>query len=91
MATFDRLQLVDADPATVLDPPTYGAGPCATPDQAKREAAKTNEEVGGPGFFVETEDGDVIRRPHAYFAERSRFGQWYAVLKEMPTGHVAAL
>jgi hypothetical protein len=101
---FDRLHIIDAerasrgsratngsDPVTVLDPPTFGAGPCATQDHAKRQAAQANEERGGPGFFVETEDGDVIRRPHAYFAERSRFGQWYAVLKEMPQGHVAGL
>jgi len=74
-----------------MDPPTFGAGPCATQELAKREAARANERHGGPGFFVETDDGDVIRRPHAYFAERSRFGQWYAVLKEMPQGHVAAL
>jgi hypothetical protein len=74
-----------------MDPPTFGAGPCATQEQAKREAARTNDEHGGPGFFVETVDGHVIRRPHAYFAERSRFGQWYAVLKEMPQGHVAGL
>jgi hypothetical protein len=101
---FDRPHILDAErrsrdgrrghgwaPVTVLDPPTFGAGPCATQELAKREAARANEHNGGPGFFVETEDGDVIRRPHAYFAERSRFGQWYAVLKEMPQGHVAGL
>jgi hypothetical protein len=79
------------DPATVHDPPTVGAGPCPTQAMAKREAAKLNNRYGGPGFFVEERTGDVIARPHAYFAERSSSGEWYAVLKEMPAGPVAGL
>jgi hypothetical protein len=79
------------DPKTVHDPPTVGAGPCRTQAKAKREAAKLNARNGGPGFFVEERTGDVIQRPHAYFAERSKAGEWYAVLKEMPAGPVAGL
>jgi hypothetical protein len=80
-----------SEPVTILDPPTFGAGPCSTQEQAKRQAAGANERHGGPGFFVESQDGDVIQRPHAYFAERSGSGHWYAVLKEMPVGRVAAI
>jgi hypothetical protein len=78
------------DPAIVRDPPGVGAGPCATQGKAKREAAKLNQRYGGPGFFIEDRTGDLIQRPHAYFAERSG-GEWYAVLKEMPAGPVAGL
>jgi hypothetical protein len=77
--------------ATVHDPATVGAGPCATQAKAKREAARLNARLGGPGFFVEERTGDVVHRPHAYFAERSGSGEWYAVLKEMPAGRVAGL
>jgi hypothetical protein len=79
------------DPAVVRDAPTVGAGPCPTQGKAKREAAKLNARYGGPGFFVEDRTGDLIQRPHAYFAERSGSGEWYAVLKEMPAGPVASL
>jgi hypothetical protein len=76
----------------VQDPPSVGAGPCANQAKAKREAAKLNARLGGPGFFVEDRTGDVIQRPHAYFAERSGpDGEWYAVLKEMPAGPVAGI
>jgi hypothetical protein len=88
MAFSPSPHLLDA--TIVVDPPTVGAGPCSTQEQAKRQAATTNERYGGPGFFVETEDGDVIRRPHAYFAEWSPSGQWFVVLKEMPGGRVTA-
>jgi hypothetical protein len=80
-----------SDPVTVVDPPTVGAGPCATQAKAKREAARLNDRHGGPGFFIEDRVGDLNRRPHAYFAERSGPGEWYAVLKEMPAGPVAAV
>jgi hypothetical protein len=79
------------DAATVSAPPTVGAGPCATRAKAKREAASLNDGYGGPGFFVEDRNGDVSKRPHAYFAERSPSGEWYAVLKEMPAGPVVSL
>jgi hypothetical protein len=82
----DRLPEASLGGVIVRDPPLVGAGPCPTQHQAKRQAATANERVGGPGFFVEGRDGDVNRTPHAYFAERSSSGQWYAVLKEMPTG-----
>jgi hypothetical protein len=78
-----------SEPPTVHDPATVGAGPCRTQGQAKREAAKLNDRLGGPGFCVEERTGDLIQRPHAYFAERSPAGEWYAVLKEMPVGAVA--
>jgi hypothetical protein len=80
-----------SDPPVVADPATVGAGPCVTQPMAKREAARLNDRHGGPGFFVEDRTGDLIRRPHAYFAERAPSGEWYAVLKEMPTGPVAAV
>jgi hypothetical protein len=81
-----------SDPVTVSDPPTVGAGPCTTQAKAKREAARLNDHHGGPGFFVEHRTGDLIQRPHAYFAERSgNHGLWYAVLKEMPAGRVAGI
>ena len=76
---------------TIQDPPSVGAGPCATQAKAKREAAKLNDRLGGPGFFVEDRTGDVDYRPYAYFAERSPSGEWYAVLKEMPSGPVAGI
>jgi hypothetical protein len=79
------------DPPVVRDPPTVGAGPCRTQQKAKREAAKLNARYGGPGFFIEDRTGDRIDRPHAYFAERAKLGEWYAVLKEMPAGPVAGL
>ena len=79
------------DPAVVRDPPTVGAGPCATQFKAKREAARLIARYGGPGFFVEERTGDLIQRPHAYFAEQASPGEWYVVLKEMPAGSVAAL
>ena len=73
--------------ATAKDPPLFGAGPSRTRRTAKRHAAQLNDAHGGPGFFVERE-GESIRRPHAYFAEQSAPGEWYAVLKEMPVGRV---
>jgi hypothetical protein len=85
-ATAQSLEL-----PTVQDPPSVGAGPCANQAKAKREAAKLNARLGGPGFFVEDRTGDVVYRPHAYFAERSPAGEWYAVLKEMPAGPVAGI
>ena len=79
------------DMPVIHDPPSVGAGPCATQAKAKREAAKLNARLGGPGFFVEDRTGDVVYRPHAYFAERAPSGEWYAVLKEMPAGQVAGI
>jgi hypothetical protein len=79
------------NPEVIRYPPMVGAGPCATQAKAKREAARLNARCGGPGFFIEERTGDLIQRPHAYFAERSRSGEWYAVLKEMPAGRVAGL
>ena len=78
-----------SDPVTVSDPPTVGAGPCPTQAKAKHEAATLNDRHGGPGFFVEHRTGELVQRPHAYFAERSGHGLWYVVLKEMPAGAVA--
>jgi hypothetical protein len=80
-----------SEAVTVVDPPLVGAGPCPTQAKAKHEAARLNARHGGPGFFIEERTGDVIYRPHAYFAERASPGEWYVVLKEMPAGRVVGL
>jgi hypothetical protein len=96
IADFE-LEVVDERPgassgfATVREPPGVGAGPCLSQRQAKRQAAIMNERLGGPGFFVEDRNGNVVEMPHGYFAERSTSGEWYVVLKEMPAGPVLAL
>jgi hypothetical protein len=78
-------------PGIVWNPPTFAAGPFSTQARAKSEAARANERNGGPGFLVEDRNGDVTSTPHAYFAERSSGGEWYAVLKEMPSGRMTPL
>ena len=67
----------------------FAAGPCSTQARAKEGAAKANKRHGGPGFLVEDLNGEVTSTPHAYFAEQSSTGEWYAVLKEMPSGRMA--
>jgi hypothetical protein len=89
-----RLSGVDAGaqvPGVVWNPPTFAAGPCSTQALAKREAARANERHGGPGFLVEDRNGGVSPTPHAYFAEQSSTGEWYVVLKEMPSGRMTLL
>ena len=73
------------------EPADVRRGPCSTQGRAKEEAARANEQHGGPGFFVEDRDGTVVSEPHAYFAEQSSSGEWYAVLKEMPSTPIALL
>jgi hypothetical protein len=78
------------------NPPTYAAGPCSTQERAKQEAARANARHGGPGFLVADRDGvlvadpdgDLTPTPHAYFAEQSPTGEWYAALKEMPSARM---
>jgi hypothetical protein len=76
------------NPIIVRDPPRIAAGPCQTLAQAKRKAASENDRHGGPGFFIESRHCEEVRRPHAYFAEQSASGEWYAVLREMPASRV---
>jgi hypothetical protein len=78
-------------PAVVRNPPMFAAGPFSTRARTKREAAQANKRHGGPGFLVADRDGALTGAPHAYFAEQSSTGEWYAVLKEMPSGHMAPL
>jgi hypothetical protein len=75
----------------VWDPPTLAAGPCSTQARAKDEAARANERHGGPGFLVTGRDGELASTPHAYFAEQSPTGEWYAALKEMPSARMTLL
>jgi hypothetical protein len=84
---------IDAAQGSVVvrNPPMFAAGPCSTQARTKREAARANRRHGGPGFLVEDRDGELTPGPHAYFAEQSSTGEWYAVLKEMPSGRMAPL
>jgi len=75
----------------VHDPPMFAAGPYSSQARTKREAARANARHGGPGFLIEDRDGELTRTPHAYFAEQASTGEWYAVLKEMPSAHMAPL
>ena len=72
-------------PDLVRNPPTFAAGPFSTQARARDEAARANDRHGGPGFPVEDRNGEVTSAPHAYFAEQSSTGEWYVVLKEMPS------
>jgi hypothetical protein len=83
--------LPEPGPRIVSNPPRFAAGPCPTQERAKDEAARANERHGGPGFLVEARDGDVSSKPHAYFAEQAAPGEWYVVLKEMPSARMALL
>lgn len=78
-------------PVVVHNPPLFAAGPCATQEQAKRAAADANAMHGGPGFLVEDRDGELSDGTHAYYAEESAQGEWFVVLKEMPSARMVLL
>jgi hypothetical protein len=67
----------------------FAAGAYSTQVRTKREAARANKRHGSPGFLVENRNSELTHAPHAYFAEQSRTGEWYAVLKEMPSARMA--
>ena len=69
----------------------FAAGPYPTQARAKDGAARANERHGGPGFLVQDRNGQLAAAPHAYFAEQSSSGEWYAVLKEMPSRRMTLL
>jgi hypothetical protein len=84
-------QAAPLNPLVVRNPALVGVGPCHTQAAAKRKVAGMNDRHGGPGFFIENRHCEVVRRPHAYFAERSGSGEWYGVLREMPPSRIVVL